>query len=103
ESQGSEQKIAFDIFLAEIDSHLSRCLDGPDAERDRAIFWLYFRQGLSSKEIASLAGIGWSTKGVGSVLERLKQSIRKQILSAEVQADPAFGEKANSLESSFRR
>ena len=103
ESFGSEQKIAFDIFLAEIDSHLSRCLDGPDAERDRTIFWLYFRQGLSSKEIASLPGIGLGTKGVGSVIERLKHSIREQILSAGPQADPEWSEKAKSLQSSFRR
>jgi RNA polymerase sigma-70 factor (ECF subfamily) len=101
ESAGSEQKIAFDIFLAEIDGHLSGCLDGPDAERDRTIFWLYFRQGLSSKEIASLPGIGLSAKGVGSVLERLKHSIREQILNAGPQADPAWCEKAKSLESSF--
>jgi RNA polymerase sigma-70 factor (ECF subfamily) len=103
ESPGSEQKIAFDIFLAEIDGHLSRCVDGPDAERDRTIFWLYFRQGLSSKEIASLPGIGLSTKGVGSVIERLKHSIREQILSAGPHADPEWSEKAKSLQSSFRR
>jgi RNA polymerase sigma-70 factor, ECF subfamily len=101
ESPGSEQKIAFDIFLAEIDGHLSRCLDGSDAERDRTIFWLYFRQGLSSKEIASLPGIGLSTKGVGSVIERLKHSIREQILSAGPHADPEWSEKAKSLQSSF--
>jgi len=102
ESPGSEQKIAFDIFLTEIDGHLSRCLNGPDAERDRTIFWLYFRQGLSGQEIASLPGIGLSTKGVGSVLERLKHSIREQILTAP-EADPALSEKAKSLASSFRR
>jgi RNA polymerase sigma-70 factor, ECF subfamily len=103
ESLGSEQKIAFDIFLAEIDGHLSRCLDGPDAERDRTIFWLYFRQGLSSKEIASLPGIGLGAKGVGSVIERLKRSIREQILNAEPQADPEWGQKAKSFQSSFSR
>jgi RNA polymerase sigma-70 factor (ECF subfamily) len=42
---GSEEKIAFQLFLAEIDEHLKRCLTGPDRERDRTIFWLYFRQG----------------------------------------------------------
>jgi len=31
-----------------------RCLTGPDEERDRMIFWLYFRQGMSTKEIVSL-------------------------------------------------
>ena len=103
ESPGGEGRIAFDIFLAEIDVHLGRCLDGPDAERDRTIFWLYFRQGLSSKEIASLPGIALSTKGVGSVLERLKHSIREQILAAVPETAPAISEKAKSLESSSGR
>jgi DNA-binding transcriptional regulator LsrR (DeoR family) len=44
------------------------------------IFWLYFRQGMSTKEIASIPTIGLSTKGVGSVIERLKHCIREQII-----------------------
>jgi hypothetical protein len=52
------------------------------------IFWLYFRQGMSTKEIASLPTIGLGTKGVGSVIERLKHSIRAQILgSSEIPTD----------------
>jgi len=80
EAKGSEEKIAFEIFLHEVDEHLKRGLTGPDAERDRMIFWLYFRQGMSTKEIASLPTIGLSAKGVGSVIERLKGLIREQIL-----------------------
>lgn len=48
------------------------------------IFWLYFRQGMSTKEIASLPAIGLSAKGVGSVIERLKRSIREHILGLSV-------------------
>jgi len=85
---GSQEKIAWHIFLNEIDEHLKRCLIGPDQERDRMIFWLYFRQGMSTKEIASLPTIGLGTKGVGSVIERLKHSIRDQILgSSEIPTD----------------
>ncbi|MBZ5687958.1 MAG: sigma-70 family RNA polymerase sigma factor [Acidobacteriia bacterium] len=80
EVHGSEDKIAFHLFLSEIDEHLKRCLAGPDRERDRTIFWLYFRQGMSAREIASLPGIGLGAKGVGSVIERMKHSIRDQIL-----------------------
>ena len=88
EVHGSEEKIAFGIFLQEIDERLGHCLSGPDAERDRTIFWLYFRQGMSTNEIASLPGIGLGTKGVGSVIERLKHGIRDQILGgASVSAD----------------
>src|SRR5258706_5113128 len=80
EAHGSEAKIEFSLFLEEIDEHLGCCLTGPDAERDKMIFWLYFRQGMSTKEIASLPSVGLGTKGVGSVIERLKHSIREQIL-----------------------
>jgi RNA polymerase sigma-70 factor (ECF subfamily) len=80
EVYGSQEKISFGIFLNEIDDHLKRGLTGPDQERDRMIFWLYFRQGMSTKEIASLPAIGLSAKGVGSVIERLKHCIRQQIL-----------------------
>jgi len=102
EGHGSQEKIAFGLFLDEIDEHLKRCLTGPDQERDRMIFWLYFRQGMSTKEIASLPTIGLSTKGVGSVLERLKQGIREQILGGRSDSDDgeSVKPKANSLENS---
>ena len=86
-SDGSQERIAFGVFLNEIDEHLKRCLTGPDQERDRTIFWLYFRQGMSTREIASLPTIGLGAKGVGSVIERLKQGIREQILGVPSDSD----------------
>jgi RNA polymerase sigma-70 factor (ECF subfamily) len=80
EVHGSQEKIAFGVFLSELDEYLKRGLAGPDQERDRMIFWLYFRQGMSTKEIASLPTVGLSAKGVGSVIERVKHCIREQIL-----------------------
>jgi RNA polymerase sigma-70 factor (ECF subfamily) len=82
EIDGSEERIAFGVFLNEIDHHLNLSLTGPDWERDRMIFWLYFRQGMSTKEIASLPTIDLGSKGVGSVIERLKHNIRQHILGA---------------------
>jgi RNA polymerase sigma-70 factor (ECF subfamily) len=80
EVHGSQERIAFGVFLNEIDEHLKHALTGSDQERDRMIFWLYFRQGMSTKEISSLPNIGLGVKGVGSVIERLKHGIRDQIL-----------------------
>jgi RNA polymerase sigma-70 factor, ECF subfamily len=82
EVHGSQERIAFQVFLNEIDGHLKHGLTGPDQERDRMIFWLYFRQGMSTKEIASMPAIGLGAKGVGSVIERLKGVIREQILGS---------------------
>jgi len=94
EAHGSQDKIAFGIFLNQIDQHLKCCLAGPDQERDRMIFWLYFRQGMSTKEIASLPAIGLGAKGVGSVIERLKHSIRDRILAVRSDSteDPGSAE-----------
>lgn len=87
EVQGSQERVLFGVFLNEIDEHLKRCLTGPDQERDRTIFWLYFRQGMSTKEIANLPGINLSRKGVGSAIERLKHAIREQILGTQSDAE----------------
>jgi RNA polymerase sigma-70 factor (ECF subfamily) len=104
EVHGSEEIIAFEIFLKEIDEHLKHCLTGPDKERDRLIFWLYFRQGMSTKEIASLPTIGLTAKGVGSVIERLKHDIREQIVGSRSDCDddrgPGVEPKANALRNS---
>ena len=36
--------------MNEIDEHLKYCLTGADQERNRMILWLYFRQGMSTKQ-----------------------------------------------------
>jgi len=90
EVHGSQERIAFGVFLNEIDDHLKRSLTGPEQERDRMIFWLYFRQGMSTKEIGSMPTIGLSTKGVGSVIERLKHCVREQIIA--IPPDPGDDE-----------
>jgi RNA polymerase sigma-70 factor (ECF subfamily) len=82
EVHGSEGRISSEILLSEIDHRLKRGLSGPDQERDRMIFWLYFRQGMSTKEIASLPNVGLGMKGVGSVIERLKHYVRDQVLAS---------------------
>jgi RNA polymerase sigma-70 factor (ECF subfamily) len=102
EVHGNEGRIEFEIFLRQVDEHLQRCLTGPEQERDRMIFWLYFRQGMSAQEIAYLPTVGLSAKGVGSVIERLKQSIRDQILGAsDFVGDRTQIQKANSLVNSY--
>jgi len=87
EVHGSQDRIAFQILLNQIDEHLKGHLTGPDQERDRTIFWLYFRQGMSTKEIGSLPTIGLGPKGVGSVIERLKRCIRERITGVASQSD----------------
>ena len=91
----------FGVFLNEIDEHLKRALTGPDQERDRMIFWLYFRQGMSTKEIALLPTIRLSAKGVGSVIERLKHGVRQQIvgLREPINGTPSDSDDGGGIES----
>jgi hypothetical protein len=56
---------------------------------------------MTSREIASLPGIGLGTKGVGSVIERLKRSIREQIAAPERQPADESPRKAIVLQTTF--
>jgi RNA polymerase sigma-70 factor, ECF subfamily len=102
EVHGSQERISFGIFLNEVDEHLKHALTGPDQERDRTIFWLYFRQGMSTKEISSLPNIGLGVKGVGSVIERLKHGIRDQILGIGSHSDDDEEESQKQIPSGTR-
>jgi RNA polymerase sigma-70 factor (ECF subfamily) len=48
-------------------------------KRDRKLFWLYYRVGLTADAIAGLQSIGLSTKGVESNLLRLTRLLRDEI------------------------
>ena len=72
---GTERKLLFE----EIDTCLSALAPAENRERDRMIFWLYYRQGLTSKEIAPLPGVRLSQKGVESILKRMTQLVRDHL------------------------
>jgi RNA polymerase sigma-70 factor, ECF subfamily len=65
-------------FLGEVD----RRLLATESERDRSIFWLYYRQGYSAREIAALPGVALSQKGVESCIYRLTQLLRVSLGSS---------------------
>jgi RNA polymerase sigma-70 factor (ECF subfamily) len=102
EAYGSRERIDWAVVLTEIDDWLKRGLSGPDQERDRMIFWLYFRQGMSTREIASLSPVGLSAKGVGSVIERLKHCIRERILDLGSNPDESEGQTRKQIPSGTR-
>jgi RNA polymerase sigma-70 factor, ECF subfamily len=61
------------ILIRQIDRLL-----GPDT-RERTIFWLYYKQGLTAREIAALPVFQLTQKGVESLLRRLTIAIREQL------------------------
>ena len=68
--------------LEQIDKILTQSTSGKDAERNRTIFWLRHRQGLTASEIASISSLRLTTEGVESVLMRLTNTIRGHFLNS---------------------
>jgi len=73
-----------EVLIQEIGSCLESFNSGPNAGRDRRVFWLYYRTGLSASAIAALPSIGLTTKGVESTLLRLTRQIRERLASAKL-------------------
>jgi len=67
------------ILLREIDGMLTRLAAGPQLQRTRRVFWLYYRVGLTANAIAALPYIGLSTKGVESTILRLTRLLRQEM------------------------
>jgi len=59
-----------------------QCLAGGDA-RSQRVFQLYYRCGWTAKEIAKIAGVGLSAKGVESLIYRLTTDLRQKIQTPE--------------------
>jgi RNA polymerase sigma-70 factor (ECF subfamily) len=67
------------ILLDEIDRCLVQSVAPSELVRCRRIFWLYYRCGLSARDIAALPNIELTTKGVESAVLRLSRLVRKAL------------------------
>jgi RNA polymerase sigma-70 factor (ECF subfamily) len=67
------------LTLKEIDRIMLKHTSAENGPRDRTVFRLYYRHGLTAKEIAQLPGIGLGAKGVETVIRRLTEAIRKEM------------------------
>jgi len=63
------------VLFKEIDSFLNATRT---RETHQAVFWLYYRDGMTAKAIASASGLGLSTKGVESIILRLTRQVRSR-------------------------
>jgi RNA polymerase sigma-70 factor (ECF subfamily) len=66
------------VLMAQLDSKLSSA-PGIIAERDRALFWLYYLEGFTAEEIAAQPLFGLTAKGVESALRRVTLWLRSEI------------------------
>lgn len=87
------------VLLGQIDDCLRQAERGPNASRDRRIFWLYYRVGLPANAIAALPSIGLTTKGVESTLLRLTRHVRERLVERRRRTAPQMPEGISPAES----
>jgi RNA polymerase sigma-70 factor (ECF subfamily) len=80
DGHGGVGAIERQVLLREIEQCLNDFTDGATRDRDRVVFWLYYQQGLSAREISSLPTISLTDKGVESVILRLTRQVRDRLL-----------------------
>ena len=74
------------MLLDRLDAHLDAVLPKATHDRDKAIFWLHFRQGYTSIEIAKIASFDLTAKGVESLLHRMIRDLREKFGGASATA-----------------
>jgi len=67
------------VALRQIDEIVGQLFTGTILVRNRAIFWLNHRDGMTAQAIASIPWIGLNTKGVETVLRRMTHMIQSHI------------------------
>jgi len=77
-----------EIFFHQVDNILRQRGNGPQERKERGIFWLYYRHGMTAKEIASIPGINLTVKGVESCIFRLTAYIKKRLLDSGFDPNP---------------
>jgi RNA polymerase sigma-70 factor (ECF subfamily) len=70
------------VLMREVEDSLNRIAPGKEYERDRNIFWLYYRHGIPARAIATLPGIGVASSGVESIIYRLTKALRTEMSSS---------------------
>jgi RNA polymerase sigma-70 factor (ECF subfamily) len=68
-----------EILIRQIGEHLAAAAEPPTRERDRQIFWFYYRHGMTTRAIAGIPGIGLTQKGVESTIQRLTNQVRTRL------------------------
>ncbi len=73
------EQIERQALFGEIERRLKTLDLGLTAERDRRIFGLYYRAGMSARAIAELPGMDLTIKGVESTIFRITRLLREEL------------------------
>jgi len=77
-----------EVLLGQIDHWLTSEEESGANERDRQIFWLYYRHGMTSRAIAAIPRVGLTQKGVESVIYRLTILVKRRMAEGNPPANP---------------
>jgi RNA polymerase sigma-70 factor, ECF subfamily len=89
-----ERAIERGVLRRQIDECLEKHTSGPSCVRDRRIFWLYYQQGVTAREIASIPYNGLPTKGVEAVILRLTRLVRTKLAEKPIEPNAETGSTA---------
>jgi DNA-directed RNA polymerase specialized sigma24 family protein len=74
------------VLVQRVYDCLEAYVNGPNSVRDRMIFWLYYKNGMTAKAISGIPSISLSVKGVESTIWRLVHLCRVK-LNSQVEND----------------
>jgi RNA polymerase sigma-70 factor, ECF subfamily len=72
-------KLQRNLLLDQIDKILVRVLTGTFAKRDRWIFWLHYRHGMTARMISTIPRLELTEKGVESTLYRVGILVKHEL------------------------
>jgi len=90
ESANPASRMHRSALFAQLDRKL-RSAPETIAERDRTLFWLYYRQGFTAEEIARIPAAGLTAKGVESALRRVTTWLRTEVEPKKQGPEPETG------------
>jgi len=73
------ERLEFSDKKKEVQKILATLLSSETYERDVAIFWFFYEQGYTAKEISLLPNVGLTVKGVEAVTLRLTRYLRERL------------------------
>jgi len=66
------------VLLGQLDRFLKSLMPEPVSLRDYNIFWMFYRTGLTAKEICRIPAIGLTVKGVEASIYRTKERLKER-------------------------
>jgi len=87
--------VEWPALMAQLDG-LLRLYPDTISERDRTLFWMYYKQGMTAEAIARIPAMGLGAKGVESALLRVTKLLRLTIENGKPGSELAVGSRRES-------